>query len=93
MIIHILNNSVLVNMTVDIRPDGSGSVLSCGCLAVLDYIALYSIVLCLTFIQNVTTYYPILIWQKWTKYRTKVVIYGNFVHTQVTYKGITNCST
>ena len=33
--------------------------------------------------------FPILIWQKWTKYWTKVVIHGNFVHTKVTYKGIT----
>ena len=68
------------------------NVLSWLCLALLDYIALYSIVLYLTLVQNVT-YNPFLIWQSWTKYWTKVVINGNFVHTKVMYKGITNRST
>ena len=63
--------------------------LSWWCLAVLDYIVLYSIVLHLTLVGNVT-YFPILVWQKWTKYWTKVVIHGNSVHTKVTSKGITN---
>ena len=66
--------------------------LSWWCLAVLDYIVLYSIVLHLTLVGNVT-YFPILVWQKWTKYWTKVVIHGNSVHTKVTSKGITNQST
>ena len=58
-------------------------VLSWWCLAVLNYIVLYSIVLHLTLVRNVT-YFPILIWQKWPNYWTKVIICGNFVHTKVT---------
>ena len=52
---------------------------------------LYLIELLLTFVRNIT-YFPILIWQKWTNFWTKVVICGNFVRTNVTYKGITNRS-
>ena len=61
-------------------------VLNWWCLAVLNHIVLYPIV------WNVT-YFPILIWQNWTKYWTKVVIHGNLVHTKVMPKGITNLST
>ena len=39
----------------------------------------------LTLVQNVTLF-PILIWQTWTKCRTKVLIYGNLVLTKVTPK-------
>ena len=50
--------------------------------------------LCIIFVCNSFEHYSemllILVWQKWTKYWTKVVIYGNFVHTNVTYQGITN---
>ena len=45
-------------------------------------LVLYSIVLHLTLVRNVT-YFPILIWQKLTKYWTKVVIHGNLVPTKV----------
>ena len=48
-------------------------VLSWWCLTVLNYSVLYLIVLHLTLVQNVT-YFPILIWQKWTKCWIKVVI-------------------
>ena len=46
----------------------------------------------LTLVRNVTNF-PILIWQQWTKYWTKVVIHGNLVPTKVTPKGIMNRST
>ena len=46
----------------------------------------------LTLVQNVI-YFPILVWEKWTKYGTKVVIHGNLVPSKVKAKGITNQST
>ena len=60
---------------------------------------LYSIilVLCLFVLRltlvQIVTLFPILIWQKWTKYQTKIVIHGNLGLTKVTPKGITNRST
>ena len=57
-----------------------------------NILVLCSIMLHLTLVRNVT-YFPILIWQQWTKYWTKVVIHGNLVPTTVTPKGITNRST
>ena len=59
-----------------------GSVLLCSIILVL-----YSFVLYLTLVQNVTLF-PILIWQKWTKWQTKVVIHANLVLTKETPKGI-----
>ena len=60
--------------------------LACGFLFWAGGVWLYSIllvlccsfVLCLTLVRNVTCF-PILIWQKWTKCRTKVIIHGNLV--------------
>ena len=46
----------------------------------------------LTLVQNVT-YFPILIWQQWSEYWTKVIIHGNLVPMTLTPKGITNPST
>ena len=55
-------------------------------------LVLCSVKLLLTIVRNVT-YFSILIWQKWTKYWTKVVIHGNLVVTRIMPKGITNLST
>ena len=50
---------------------------------VLDCTTLHSIVLHFN-ISAVFKYFPILIWQKWTKYWTKVIFPGNSVPTKVT---------
>ena len=55
-------------------------------------LVLHSFVLCLTLVQNAALF-PIIIWQKGTKWGTKVVIHGNLVLTKVIPKGITNRST
>ena len=60
------------------------SVLSGWCFAFSTKLVLLSIMLCLILVQNVTCF-PILIWQKWTKCRTKVVIHGDLVPNKVRY--------
>ena len=66
-------------------------VLSWWCLAVLNYVVLYSFVPHLALVRNVN-YLSILRWKKLTKCWTKVVIYGSFVRTNMTHKRITNRS-
>ena len=63
------------------------AVLCWWCLAILDYIVLYSIVLHLTLVRNVDNF-PILVWQQWTKYWIKVVTLGDSVHTKVLGKSL-----
>ena len=68
------------------------TVLSWWCLAELDYTC---IILTHPLFNISPKFYlfPILIWQKWTKCQTKVIIHGNLVLTKVTPKGIRNRST
>ena len=63
----------------------------CSELVLFSCTWLHLIVLQL-YISPKVKYFPIIIWQKWTKYWTKVIICGNSVHTKVTFKGITNQS-
>ena len=67
-----------------------GIVLSWWCFVVFNYTCI--MLVCTLLVQNVSLF-PILIWQKWTKCWTKVVIHGNLVPTKATPKGITNLST
>ena len=58
----------------------------------LIILVLCSNLLHLTLVRDFT-YFPTLVWEKWTKYWTKVVIHGNLVPTKVTPKGIANQQT
>ena len=64
---------------------GMPSVLSWCCSVVLECTSLHSIVLHFNMSPNVQ-YFPILIWQKWTKNWTKVMFCGYQVPTKVTIK-------
>ena len=72
--------------------NGLSPVLSWWCLAVLDYACI--ILVCALLNNSPKCYFvSYSIWQKWTKWRTNVIIHGNLVLTKVTTKGITNRST